>query len=169
MTRGPRQGQMGVVLSDEIRAELELAATQNGCSIGEEIRRRLSRTFKEDAIDEPVRNLMAEVAILALMTELQTGKDWRTHPGANAVMRHAFTALLARTKESGPETFAPGELPRRFVAGSDDPHTIGVALEARLQGTVEHHEENIRDLLLRLYVPRSKEFVEKWSKRDGTS
>jgi hypothetical protein len=166
MSRGPRQRQMGVVLSDEIRAGLELSATRNGCSIGEEIRRRLVRTFQEEVIDEPVRNLMAEVAMLAFMTELQTGKDWRTHPAASSVLRHAFNARLARTKESGPETFAPGELPRRFVVGSDDPHTIGVALESRLQGIVEHQEENIQDLLHRLYVPRSKEFIEKGSKRD---
>jgi hypothetical protein len=134
---------MGVVLSDEIRAGLEIAATRNGCSLGEEIRRRLHRTLLEDEIRASVKNLMSEVAILASLTRTQTGQDWRTHPGANAVLRHAISARLARTKNDGPETFAPSELPsKRLVApGSDDPHTMGLSLEARLDGNLRREAD----------------------------
>jgi hypothetical protein len=151
--KGPRQKQMGVALPDDLRRLLEDACAGIDKSIAEEIRDRLWRTFQEDAIGKPLRNLMAEMAMLAFMTEWQTGQDCRTHPGANAVLRHALNAWLAHTKKSGPECFAPGELPnRRFVApGSDDPQTIGLALEARLQGIVEHREEDTRDLLFQIF------------------
>jgi hypothetical protein len=176
-----RQRQMGVVLSDEIRAELELAATRNGCSIGEEIRERLLRTFKQDRIDKPLRNFMAEVGALVQMTRLQTGQNCQTHPAASAVLRHAINARLARTKESGPETFAPGELPsgRRLVAAStDDPQTIGVSLEARLQGILEFQQEDAEFILLevswdatqRIIKEKTQQIIkERESKRHGTS
>jgi hypothetical protein len=168
--RGPRQKQMGVVLSDEIREEVEKAAASSNCSIGEEIRKRLLRTFQEDTIGKPLMNLMTEMAMLAFMTQWQTGQDCRTHPGANAVLRHALNAWLARTKKSGPETFAPGELPtRRFVAaGSDDPQTMGLALEARLQGMVEHREENTQDLLLQIFWKTQQIIKEREEKASGT-
>src|SRR5258708_5003505 len=108
-----RQRQMGVVLSDEIRAGLELSATRNGCSIGEEIRKRLHQSLQDDSIDEPLRNFRIEMTTLASLVWAQTRQDWRTHPAANAVLRHAVNARLARTKKSGPETFAPGELPEK--------------------------------------------------------
>jgi len=171
---------MGVVLSDEIRAGLEAAAAKNGCSIGEEIRERLLRTFKEDRIDKPLRNFMAEVGMLVQMTRLQTGQDCQTHPAASAVLRHAINARLARRKESGPETFAPGELPsRRLVAGgSDDPLTMGASLEAHLQGVLEFQQEDAEFILLevswaatqRIIKQKTQQIIkERESKADGTS
>jgi hypothetical protein len=171
MARGPKQKQMGVSLPDDLRKMLEQACAGTGRSVAEEIRVRLWRTFKEDVIGKPLMNFMTEAAMLAFMTRWQTRKDFRTHPAANAVLRHALNAWLARTKESGPETFAPGELPsRRFVAaGSDDPQTMGIALEARLQGIVEHREENAQDLLLQVFWKMHEAIIkEKESKRDAT-
>ena len=169
MARGPKQKQMGVSLPDDLRKMLEDACAGTDRSIAEEIRDRLWRTFKEDSIGKPLRNFMTDIGILASLTQTQTGHDWRTHPAASAVLRHAIYARLARTWQSGPETFAPGVLPsRRFVAaGSDDPQTMGAALEARLQGLVEQLGENpedrqiLWDIIWRL--------MEKEIKRDGTS
>jgi hypothetical protein len=144
---GPKQKQMGVALPEDLRKMLEDACAGTNRSIAEEIRDRLWRTFKEDWIGEPLRNFMTDVGILASLTQMQTGHDWRTHPAASAVLRHAINARLARTKESGLETFTPDELPsRRWVAaGSDDPQTMGAALEARLQGLAEQLGENPKD------------------------
>jgi hypothetical protein len=171
MVRGPKQKQMGVSLSDDLRKMLEDACAGTGRSIAEEIRERLWRTFREDVIGKSLKNFMTEAAMLAFMTRWQTRQDFRTHPAANAVLRHALNAWIARTKKSGPETFAPAELPnfRRFVAaGSDDPQTIGLALEARLQGIVEHREQNTQDLLLQIFWKMHETIIkEKESKRDG--
>lgn len=169
--RGPKQKQMGVALSDELRRLLEAACAGTDKSIAEEIRSRLYRTFQEDVIAKPLRIFMAQVGLLGVMTRTQTGQDWRTHPAANAVIRHAFNALLARTQQAGAETFAPGELPlpsmRIVAAGSDDPHTMGVALEARLQALIEPYEGNADYVLLRVMWGEAG-FV--WPRResDGT-
>jgi hypothetical protein len=142
---------MGVALPNELRGLLEGACAGTDRSIADEIRRRLYRTFQDDAISRPLRIFMAEVGLLGVLTRTQTGHDWRTHPAANAVMRHAFNARLARTKQAGPETFAPGELPstRIVAAGSDDPQTMGVALEARMQALIEPYEGDADYVLLR--------------------
>jgi hypothetical protein len=168
MVRGPKQKQMGVSLPDDLRKMLEDACAGTGRSIAEEIRERLWRTFKEDVIAKPLWNFMTEMAILASFTRMQTGQDFRTHPGANAVLRYAINARLARTKAEGPEKFAPGELPSRrsVAAGSDDPQTMGVALEARLQGALELMGEKAEDL--RNFWEIAWQRKEKESKRDGT-
>jgi hypothetical protein len=99
---------------DDLRGDLEEdAAARSGCSIAEEIRRRLLRRFQQDLIDKLVRNFITEAAMLAKLTRAQTGQDWHTHPATNAVLRHAINARLARTKLDGPEMFAPVELPSR--------------------------------------------------------
>jgi hypothetical protein len=168
-----RQRQMGVVLSDEIHAGLELNARLHGCSIGEEIRRRILLTLQEDVIEPHLKNFMAEVGWLAILTEQLTKQDWRTHPAANAVLRYAINALLAREKESGAETFAHGELPtkRLVAASSDDPQTMGVALEARLRVLTEPGERDVMGLLARTqwadYLKLAKKLEE--SKSDGST
>jgi hypothetical protein len=171
MARGPKQKQMGVSLPDDLRKMLEDACAGTDRSIAEEIRRRLLRTFQDDVISMALRIFMAKVGLLGVLVRTQTGQDWRTHPAANAIMRHAFNALLARTKEAGPEIFAPGELPipsRRIVAaGSDDPQTMGVALEARLQALIEPHEGNAYYVLLHTMWGDAGFTWPRWRERDG--
>jgi hypothetical protein len=160
---GPVQKQMGVALPDALREALEAACAGTNRSIAEEIRVRLWRTYREDLIPDSLRNFMTEVGVLAFLTDMETGQNCQTHPAASAVFKHAISARLARTRAEGPEMFAPGELPsRRWVApGSDDPQTMGIALEARLQGEVERLGENpedrkiLWDVVLRLWE-RSK-------------
>jgi hypothetical protein len=135
MADSPKQRQMGVALPDDLRQMLEFVSARSGKSIAEEIRNRLWLTFRQDDVAKPVKNFMAEIGLLVSLTGRQTGQNWRTHPAANAVLRHAINARLARTKKSGPETFAPGELPdsRAVAPGSDDPQIMGIALEAHLE------------------------------------
>jgi len=171
MGRGPKQKQMGVSLPDDLRQMLEDACAGTDRSIAEEIRERLWRTFKMDVLDKPLRNFMAEVAILLQFARLQTGQDCQSHPAANAVLRHAINARLARTKESGPETFAPGELPTKGLVaiGSNDPQTIGVSLEARLQSMIEFQELDAEFLLLHAAWKVGRELKKlKEGKSDGT-
>jgi hypothetical protein len=137
MDRGPKQKQMGVSLPDDLRKMLEDACARADRSLAEEIRVRLYRTFDLEEIDPSVRSFMAETGLLAMFTGRQTGQDWRTHPAANAVLRHALNAWLTRTKENGPETFASGELPSSMLVCSDDPQTIGVGIEAILKLKLE--------------------------------
>jgi hypothetical protein len=163
---------MGVSLPDDLRKMLQDACPADA-SIGEVIRARLWRTFKEDAVDKPLRNFMAEVAILTHFARLQTGQDCQTHPAANAVLRHAINARLARTKESGPETFAPGELPspnqRLVAADTDDPQAMGASLEARLQSMIEFQEMDAEPLFFETVWKVSQKLKKlKESKSDGT-
>jgi hypothetical protein len=73
-------------------------------------------------------------AILAMTghVHVATGREWHQHPAAYRAMTDAILAHLARHKPEGAPKFAKGELPERriFAAGSDDPQTIGLAIEA---------------------------------------
>jgi hypothetical protein len=102
------------------------------------------------------------------MITADTRQDFRTHPATNAALRHAINARLARTKKSGPETFAPGELrENRVIApGSDDPQIIGVATEAYLQAFLDRRDRNIKSLWLGTTAQVRDEKEEKNS--DGT-
>lgn len=75
---------------------------------------------------------MSAIDALSTLVQLQTGHSWHSHPAAHWVMRHALTARLQRLRPEGERVFAPDELPtaRLVAAGSDDPQTMGVSLEA---------------------------------------
>jgi plasmid stability protein len=172
---GPKQKQMGVALPDGLRKKLEEASAATGRSIAEEIRERLVLTFLHEDIDDAVRNFMAQAGVLALFVSNQTGQDWRTHPGANAALRHAINARLGRTKEDGEETFSPGELPSTKLVASRNPQTIGVSLEAILEFGLKATEGNAEAILgveaseaKQRKERKMKEAEEKESKRDGT-
>jgi plasmid stability protein len=148
--RNPKQKQLAVALPDTLRGALEYHAAQNGRSIAEEIRRRLRDSLVEDQIDEPLKSFRMEMTALANLAGTQTRQDFRTHPGANAVLRYAINARLARTRAEGEEKFAPGELPKNRVVApdSDDPKIIGVAMETFLQAHLDHRDKNIKSLWL---------------------
>jgi hypothetical protein len=146
--RNPKQKQLAVALPIRLRALLELAASKNGCSVAAEIRRRLQYTLVEDEIDEPVKSFRMEMTQLATLVSGETNQDFRTHPAANAVLRYAINARLARTKAEGPEKFAPGELRKNrwIAAGSDDPQIIGVAMETVLQAYLDRRDKDTEDM-----------------------
>jgi hypothetical protein len=166
--RNPKQKQLAVALPDTLRGALEYHAAQNGCSVAEEIRRRLRDSLVEDMIDEPLKSFRMEMTALANLAGTQTRQDFRTHPGASAVLRYAINARLARTRAEGSEKFAPGELPKNRVVApdSDDPQIIGVAMETFLQAQLDHRDKNIKSLWLGTTAQIIDEKEEKNS--DGT-
>ena len=166
--RNPKQKQLAVALPDDLRGALEYHAAQNGRSIAEEIRRRLRDSLLEDQLDEPLKRFRWEITSLGNLVWSQTRQDFTIHPATNAVMRHAISARLARTRTEGAERFAPGELPKNRVVApdSDDPEIIGVATEAYLQAFLEHQDKNVKFLWLGTTAQIIDEKEEKNS--DGT-
>jgi plasmid stability protein len=134
MGRGPSKRQMGVGLPEDLRARLEVASAAAGHSVAEEIRRRVERTFIEDALDPPLRALIDDIVELAELVRLDVAGAWHTDPGAHAAFRSAVLALIGERSPDGVPTF--GAVRDLFGAGiskSDDPDTIGRAL-------VRHHD-----------------------------
>lgn len=132
MGRGPSKRQMGVGLPDDLRARLEAAAAGRH-SLAEEIRRRVERTFIEDALDPPLRALVGDIVELAELVRFDVAGDWHSDPGAHATFRSAVLALIDERKPKGPPIFgAARELLGAGISKSDDPDTIGRAL-------VRHH------------------------------
>jgi hypothetical protein len=125
--------QIKVSLPDDIRRQLEEAATDAGNSLSEEVRTRIEDSLEDDVIDLETRKLMAGINALARLVKVQTGHNWYDHAAANCVLRHAISARLERMKRGTEEAvFNPGELPtvRLVAAGSDDPRDMGLAVEA---------------------------------------
>jgi hypothetical protein len=118
---------------EDVRAQVEAAANNAGHSIAEEIRRRLERTFRHDAIDPKTCELTDAVALLAHLVKLQTGHTWFDHQAAASVLKHAIDTRLARVKGGdGKAVFDPSELPstenRYLAVQSDDPQVVGSIL-----------------------------------------
>jgi hypothetical protein len=130
-----------VALGDEMRQQLEKAAEASGASVAEEIRRRVARTFEEDAkaatIDEATRNLHGKIADLAEEVELETAGAWHAHPGSFAVFRRGVLWLLAQLKPEGAPTLfervPPLPSPRPHQSDTrSDPDEIGIMLASRV-------------------------------------
>jgi hypothetical protein len=101
-----------LTLPEEVRRRVEKAARKAGHGITEEIGQRLERTLRNDAIDPETRKLTDTIGLLAHLVKIQTGHAWFSHPGAASVMKHAIDERLARTKGgSGEAVFGPDELP----------------------------------------------------------
>jgi hypothetical protein len=71
---------------------LEKAADGAGHSVGEEIRRRLERTFAEEQIDPVTRELATGIIRLADLIQLDQGSAWH----AGMVAHQAFAAAVAQ-------------------------------------------------------------------------
>src|SRR3974390_3574766 len=101
MARGfPKARQLGVKLTDDLREQLEVARTKAGHSVGEEIRQRLERTFREDALDplppgkrrdlvaDPqTRELLAAIVRIAEWVRLDLRGNWHSDKDAPAAFR----------------------------------------------------------------------------------
>jgi hypothetical protein len=101
-----------LALPEHVHALVEAAASKAGHSIAEELGRRLERTFRDDAIDLKTREITDMIGLLTHLVKIQTGHSWFDHPGAASIMKFAIDACLARTKGGdGKATFGPDELP----------------------------------------------------------
>src|SRR5262249_15593412 len=136
---GGRQKQMGVALPDDLRAKLDAAAVESGISLAEEIRRRLERSFTQDANekaqDPKTRELADDVMRLAEAITYQAkhegDRSWVWHSNAAT---HAALAEALRTWMdiiSG-RSDTPSDLPVGLL-GRSDPPTLGRATARHLQ------------------------------------
>jgi hypothetical protein len=121
MVRGESKKQMGVALSDYLRGKLAVASEAANVSIAEEIRRRLERSFENDARDDSTQALVsAAIWIAGDITAQGTGAYWHaTQKGRQAVaagIRHFIEKLQPAVRTGGEDLFGP-----------DDPETLGRA------------------------------------------
>jgi hypothetical protein len=137
MARDISKRQMGVALGDEMRERLEKAAEASDVSVAEEIRRRVARTFAEDAkaaaVDAATRDLQDKIADLAEEVQLETNAPWHANLASFAAFRQGIVLLLGRRKatmSNVPTAF--GERPHQSIPGTDDPQEIGILLEMRV-------------------------------------
>jgi hypothetical protein len=148
MGRGPSKRQIPVALSAELRARLEAAAGAAGHSVAEEVRRRVDRTFIEDALDPPLRALVDDIVELAEWVRVDVAGNWHSDPGAHAVFRSGVLMLIDERKPKGPPIFGAARgLLGAGISKSDDPDTIGRALVRHLH-RIKAEREKLRQELL---------------------
>jgi hypothetical protein len=82
-------------LSPATRANLEAVAAVSGKSVADEIRTRLQRSFEEDAIDPPLRELREALANLAALVRIDCGAEWHSSPSAYTEFAAALMQRLA--------------------------------------------------------------------------
>lgn len=81
-------------LSAETRSQLDAVSAASGKSIADEIRERLQRSFKEDALDPALRELRDGLANLAELVRIDCG-DWRSSTRAHTEFVTAVMQRLA--------------------------------------------------------------------------
>jgi hypothetical protein len=132
----PRRTQMGVTIPAEIRDRLEAAANRAGHSIGEEIRSRLERTFRQDAAkqpDDPTFTLYRRIFGLAAMALFATGREWFEDPGVAYLLQLTIDRLLQRRYGAKEVSEVPTtEEFQREVIAHTDPAQLANAIEAFL-------------------------------------
>src|SRR5215469_13583731 len=106
MPRGESKKQMGVALPDYLRGKLAAASADAKVSIAEEIRRRLERSFENDARDDSTQALVsAAIWIAGDITAQGVGAYWHaTQKGRQAVaagIRHFIEKLQPAVRTGG--------------------------------------------------------------------
>ncbi len=150
-----RQKQMGVTIPESARTQLEASSAAAGHSIAEEIRRRLERTFEEDARDPVLRDFVSDLVELAQLVKLDTGMAWHKDAASHAAFHSALLALLAQHKPEGPPVFTIAR--DLFGSGrSDDPETVGRALFRHLQ-RIKQVQATTLEKIRRLHQQKGEE------------
>jgi hypothetical protein len=138
---GGRQKQMGVALPGDLRAKLDAAAAESGISLAEEIRRRLERSFTQDADektqDPKTRELANDVMWLADAITYQVRHEgdrpraWHSNATTHVALAEALRTWL--------DIISPpvgllghSDLPVGLL-GRSDPPTLGRATARHLQ------------------------------------
>src|SRR6516162_7530631 len=112
------QTQLKITLPPEIRAELDLVSARSGLSLGEEIRRRLERTFAEDAGYVPTRALAW--AVTWLCSEINKHTPWDKSRTAHEALMVAIGIILGASR--------PKETVENDAYADDDAQTLGRSL-----------------------------------------
>jgi hypothetical protein len=95
--------------------------------ISDDIRKRLKWTLDIAPMDDPTREFLKDVALLAAEVANETGSEWHTHPGAHLAFRQAILSRLARLRPQGDDVMF-GPRPHR-TGPSNDPQEIGIWAE----------------------------------------
>jgi hypothetical protein len=140
-----KQRQLAVALPAEIRDRLQMAADTAGHSLAEEIRRRIERTLREDALGPDLRELLADVAWLAYEIDRQVGisSSWCALPKANDALAEALRARLQMLKPKRIGT-VPGA---SDLMGPDDPPTLGRSIARLYERIKPELEKNTQQIL----------------------
>jgi hypothetical protein len=119
---------LGLRLEPETIRQLRVAhGGKPGAKLSDEIRKRLRWTLDIDPVDDPTREFLKDVALLAMEIRRETGSAWHSHPGAHIAFRQAILSRLNRLEPKGGE-LRFGPRPGR-TRPSDDPHEIGLWAE----------------------------------------
>ncbi len=123
--------QLKVSLPDDLRAKLDKATTLSDKSLGDEIRTRLERTFDEDSVEKPTRDLIEAVKWMAAEIRRQVHLPWYYTVKSNEAMAAAMQTWL--------EIVRPPRTDEGDLFGPDDPPTLGRSVARHYQRL---HEEN---------------------------
>jgi hypothetical protein len=116
-----KKAQRGTLVQTGLRLEAEILdrLRSGGRGLSDEIRDRLQRTFKEDAIDPVTRELRDGLVSIAARLHLDSGAEWYASPYAH----RAFVAAIAQRVDA----YAPP--PEESSAAVSDlfepPDTVG--------------------------------------------
>lgn len=133
-----KKRQIPIALPSDLRSSLQDRATAGGHSLAEEIRRRLERSLIVDQCDHPTRELVVDIAQIAMEVERETSAPWHQDAAAHATMRSAVLAAVARRALKrgdnilNPPALAPPSLRPGATLGGTSPHDIGMWIEHRV-------------------------------------
>ena len=155
MPRGESKKQMGVALPDNLRGKLAVASEAASVSIAEEIRRRLERSFENDARDDSTQALVsAAIWIARDITAQGAGAYWHaTQKGRQAVAAgiRLYIEMMLPAVQAG-----RGE----DLFGPDDPETLGRA-SARHYWQMKKYEDEDPPIT----SEEADRMLERWGKR----
>jgi hypothetical protein len=110
-----------VVLPPEVLDQLRKSER----AVSEEIRRRIARTFEQDAADPVMRELCNGISRIADKLRQDFGADWHASPRAHQAFVAAVAQRIAQyTPPTGTESAARSDLVGT-VGVDDPPETIG--------------------------------------------
>jgi hypothetical protein len=125
------QGKREALVQTGLRLEADLLdrLRRGGQSLSDEIRDRLNRTFKEDAIDPVTRELRDGLVHIAAKLREDYGTEWHTSASAHEAFSAAIVQRLQgyrhlANKGAAEELFEPGGPPEVIgrIRESDDQH-----------------------------------------------
>jgi hypothetical protein len=137
--------QLKVSLPDDLRAQLDLAAMAAGNSVAEEIRRRLERSFAQDAVEEKTRELIDDVAALGDWLKRDKALPWYFNRASHETFAEAVQAYFEETRPPVKRD-PPGA---SDLMWSDDPKTLGRAIARhylRFKTELRKSEQELREI-----------------------
>ena len=136
--------QLKASMPDDLAARLEAASAKSGRSLSAEICARVEASFAHDALDQPSRDFLEGVALMAVEIARETGTNWHQHVGAHEALARAIQTRLEVLKPKGPTAF--GDRPHATVS-DDDPNKLGGLIEFRLRRQPDFTSSPTRQLM----------------------